>query len=82
MSYGIYIGKNHSATGHAWLGGYGDEPSSHWLEIVPETAHRAGAMPTASRPRWTPASSRSCSPAARCATAKSSPPATSAASRW
>lgn len=44
MSYGIYIGKNHSATGHAWLGGYGDEPSSHWLEIVPETAHRAGAM--------------------------------------
>lgn len=44
MSYGIYIGKNHSATGQAWLGGYGDEPSSHWLEIVPETEYPAGAM--------------------------------------
>ncbi|MFT5160060.1 MAG: dipeptidase [Paracoccaceae bacterium] len=43
MSYGIYIGKNHSATGHAWLGGYGDEPSSHWLEIVPKATHAKGA---------------------------------------
>lgn len=43
MSYGIYIGKNHSATGYAWLGGYGDEPSSHWLEIVPETQHGSAA---------------------------------------
>ncbi|MGB5868797.1 MAG: C69 family dipeptidase [Albidovulum sp.] len=43
MSYAIYIGKNHSATGHGWLGGYGDEPSSHWLEIVPEMDHPAGA---------------------------------------
>lgn len=39
MSYGIYIGKNHSSTGHAWLAGYGDEPSSHWLEIVPRRSH-------------------------------------------
>jgi len=39
MSYGIYIGKNHSSTGHAWLAGYGDEPSSHWLEIVPRYKH-------------------------------------------
>lgn len=46
MSYGIYIGANHSATGHAWLGGYGDEPSSHWLEIVPEVLHPTGAMIT------------------------------------
>ncbi|MDW4548236.1 C69 family dipeptidase [Defluviimonas sp. D31] len=43
MSYAIYIGRNHSRTGHAWLGGYGDEPSSHWLEIVPSADHPAGA---------------------------------------
>ena len=42
MSYAIYIGKNHSRTGHAWLGGYGDEPSSHWLEIVPAADHAEG----------------------------------------
>ena len=46
MSYGIYIGKNHSGTGHAWLGGYGDEPSSHWLEIVAEANHAAGSVIT------------------------------------
>ncbi len=44
MSYGIYIGKNHSATGHAWLGGYGDEPSSHWLEIIPSKQHAKDAV--------------------------------------
>ncbi|MCU9847176.1 C69 family dipeptidase [Defluviimonas sp. WL0024] len=43
MSYAIYIGRNHSRTSHAWLGGYGDEPSSHWLEIVPAADHPAGA---------------------------------------
>jgi dipeptidase len=46
MSYGIYIGKNHSRTGHAWLGGYGDEPSSHWLEIVPAAMHPKGTTIT------------------------------------
>ncbi|MCE8547912.1 C69 family dipeptidase [Ruegeria pomeroyi] len=46
MSYGIYIGKNHAADGHAWLAGYGDEPSSHWLEIVPRQTHAAGATIT------------------------------------
>jgi len=46
MSYGIYVGKNHSRTGHAWLGGYGDEPSSHWLEIVPEAEHKEDAVIT------------------------------------
>ena len=35
MSYGLYIGKNLTSDGHAWLAGYGDEPSSHWLEIIP-----------------------------------------------
>ena len=39
MSYGIYVGKNLSSTGHAWLAGYGDEPSSHWLEIHPRRSH-------------------------------------------
>ena len=42
MSYGIYIGRNHSADGHAWLAGYGDEPSSHWLEIAPRQRHEPG----------------------------------------
>ena len=46
MSYGIYIGKNHSATGHAWLAGYGDEPSGHWLEVVPRTDHAPGSQIT------------------------------------
>lgn len=44
MSYALYIGKNHSRTGHAWLAGYGDEPSSHWLEIVPAADHPDGTM--------------------------------------
>jgi len=35
MSYGIYIGKNLTRDGISYLGGYGDEPSSHWLELIP-----------------------------------------------
>jgi len=42
-SYGIYIGKNCSTDGSVFLAGYGDEPSSHWLEIVPRLKHPAGA---------------------------------------
>lgn len=34
-SYGIYVGKNLTSDGSVFLGGYGDEPSSHWLEIIP-----------------------------------------------
>ena len=41
MSYGLYIGKNLTSDGHAWLAGYGDEPSSHWLEIVPRKKHKS-----------------------------------------
>jgi dipeptidase len=44
MSYAIYVGRNHSRTGHAWLVGYGDEPSSHWLEILPAADHPEGAV--------------------------------------
>lgn len=56
MSYAIYVGRNLTNEGHAWLAGYGDEPSSHWLEIVPRTSHqpgstfRAGVGPTADLP--------------------------------
>ncbi len=46
MSYGLYIGKNHTASKHAWLAGYGDEPSSHWLEIIPRMKHKSGSTVT------------------------------------
>ncbi|APE45050.1 dipeptidase [Sulfitobacter alexandrii] len=46
MSYGIYIGRNHTATGIPYLAGYGDEPSSHWLEIVPRREHAEDATIT------------------------------------
>ena len=42
-SYAIYVGKNLTADGSVLLGGTGDEPSSHWLEIVPRKTHPAGA---------------------------------------
>lgn len=44
MSYGIYIGKNHTADGIAYLAGYGDEPSSHWLDVVERKQHPEGTM--------------------------------------
>ncbi|MDB5337708.1 MAG: peptidase dipeptidase [Planctomycetaceae bacterium] len=43
-SYCVYVGKNLTADGSVLLGGYGDEPSSHWLEIVPRREHPAGTM--------------------------------------
>ncbi|MDY0882002.1 C69 family dipeptidase [Dongia soli] len=46
MSYGLYIGSNLTADGIAYLAGYGDEPSSHWLEICPRAAHAAGTKVT------------------------------------
>lgn len=46
MSYAIYIGRNHTADGIAYLAGYGDEPSSHWCEVVPRTRHAEGATIT------------------------------------
>lgn len=42
MSYGIYIGRGHTTDGIPYLAGYGDEPSSHWLEIVPRRSHAEG----------------------------------------
>ena len=46
MSYALYVGKQHTADGIAWLGGYGDEPSSHWLEVVAAADHAPGARVT------------------------------------
>lgn len=42
-SYAIFVGKNLTADGSTFLGGTGDEPSSHWLEIVARTSHAAGS---------------------------------------
>src|SRR5688572_33436634 len=42
-SYAIYVGRNLTADGSVFLAGYGDEPSSHWLEIVPPREHPIGS---------------------------------------
>lgn len=42
-SYAIFVGRNLTADGSTFLGGTGDEPSSHWLEIVPRANHPAGS---------------------------------------
>ena len=39
----IYVGKNLTNDGSVLLAGYGDEPSSHWLSIVPRQQYPAGA---------------------------------------
>jgi len=39
----IYVGKNLTKDGGVLLAGFGDEPSSHWLSIVPRRQHPAGA---------------------------------------
>ncbi|MEX2495736.1 MAG: C69 family dipeptidase [Woeseia sp.] len=43
-SYAYYVGSNLTEDGSVLLGGTGEEPSSHWLEIVPRRSHRAGAV--------------------------------------
>ncbi|MDX1482754.1 MAG: C69 family dipeptidase [Woeseiaceae bacterium] len=45
-SYGIYVGRNLTADGSVYLGGSGDEVSSHWLEIVPAKDHAPGSTIT------------------------------------
>jgi len=42
-SVAVYVGKNLTADGSVLLAGFGDEPSSHWLSIVPGQRHPAGA---------------------------------------
>lgn len=38
----IYVGKNLTKDGAVLLAGFGDEPSSHWLSIVPRRQHPPG----------------------------------------
>ena len=45
-SYAVYVGKNLTRDGSVFLAGYGDEPSSHWLEIVPRRKHAPGSTLT------------------------------------
>jgi dipeptidase len=42
VSYAVYVGANLTRDGCAYLAGYGDEPSSHWLELAPRTEHPVG----------------------------------------
>ncbi|MCT2584490.1 hypothetical protein [Actinophytocola gossypii] len=42
-SIGFYVGKNRTDDGSVLLGGFGHEPSSHWLEIVPRRQFPEGA---------------------------------------
>lgn len=44
MSYAIYVGADLTRDGCAYLAGYGDEPSSHWLELAERAEHPAGAV--------------------------------------
>jgi dipeptidase len=40
-SYGLYVGKELTASGDTLLAGSGEEVSSHWLEVVPREEHSA-----------------------------------------
>lgn len=46
MSIGIYVGKNLTTDGSTLLGGFGHEPSSHWVDIVREQNHAEGSTIT------------------------------------
>ncbi|MER6988068.1 C69 family dipeptidase [Saccharopolyspora hirsuta] len=45
-SIAFYVGKNRTENGATLLGGFGHEPSSHWLEIVPRQQHEPGSTIT------------------------------------
>ncbi len=45
-SIGLYVGKNLTEDGSVLLGGYGDEPSSHWIEVIPRKEHDPDATIT------------------------------------
>ncbi|MFC3994784.1 C69 family dipeptidase [Nocardiopsis sediminis] len=42
-SIGFYVGKNLTDDGSVLIGGFGHEPSSHWLEIVDRQEHPEGS---------------------------------------
>lgn len=46
-SIGFYVGSDLTDDGSTLLGGFGHEPSSHWIEIVPRQQHPEGATTTA-----------------------------------
>ncbi|WP_211202224.1 C69 family dipeptidase [Salicibibacter cibarius] len=43
MSIGFYVGNQLTKDGSTLLGGFGHEPSSHWIDIVPGQHHPEGA---------------------------------------
>ncbi|SFE83589.1 C69 family dipeptidase [Alteribacillus iranensis] len=43
MSIGFYVGHQLTKDGSTLLGGFGHEPSSHWIDIVPRQRHPAGS---------------------------------------
>jgi dipeptidase len=43
-SYAIFVGNHLTVDGSTLLGGTGDEPSSHWLEVVPQAVHPPGSV--------------------------------------
>lgn len=45
-SIGFYVGSDLTEDGSTLLGGFGHEPSSHWLEIVPRQDHGEDATVT------------------------------------
>lgn len=45
-SYAYYVGRNLTADGSVLLAGTGEEPSSHWLQIVPRRSYPDGATIT------------------------------------
>lgn len=42
-SIGIFVGNELTEDGSTLLGGFGHEPSSHWIEIIPRQEHAEGA---------------------------------------
>jgi hypothetical protein len=44
VSYAVYIGADLTPDGCAYLAGYGDEPSSHWLVLAPREEHPPDAV--------------------------------------
>lgn len=45
-SYAFYVGRNLTEDGNVLLGGTGEEPSSHWLDLVPHQQHAPGEKVT------------------------------------
>ncbi|MFC7403596.1 C69 family dipeptidase [Georgenia alba] len=45
-SFAVYVGKNLTQDGATMLGGFGHEPSSHWVEVVPAQDHPEGSTIT------------------------------------